>query len=75
MGEESLTFRVASEKREALDRLAQAMDRDRTDLLNAAIDAYLAVHDWQRTHIEEGLRQADAGKFAGDEEIARAFRR
>jgi RHH-type transcriptional regulator, rel operon repressor / antitoxin RelB len=62
-------------KREALDALAQAQDRDRTYVLNEAIDAYLEVHQWQIEHIKEGIRQADAGQFASDAAVATAFSR
>jgi RHH-type rel operon transcriptional repressor/antitoxin RelB len=62
-------------KREALDALAQAQDRDRTYVLNEAIDAYLEVHQWQIEHIKEGIRQADAGQFASDATVATAFSR
>jgi predicted transcriptional regulator len=75
MAQETLTFETDSEKRVALDRIARATRRDRSDVLNAAIEAYLAVHDWQIEHIEQGLREADAGDFAGSDEVARAFRR
>ena len=33
------------------------------------------LRQWQRTQIEKGIRQADAGKFASDAEVARAFAR
>jgi RHH-type rel operon transcriptional repressor/antitoxin RelB len=62
-------------KREALDALAQAQDRDRTYVLNEAIDAYLEVHQWQIEHIKEGIRQADAGQFGSDAAVATAFSR
>jgi predicted transcriptional regulator len=32
-----------------------------------------AIEAWQINHIREGLRQADAGEFASDEEIALVF--
>jgi predicted transcriptional regulator len=72
---ETVTFRMDGEKREALDRLAAALDRDRSYLLNEAVAAYLDVHAWQIAHIEEGLRQATAGDFADDAEVAAAWRR
>lgn len=75
VAKETLTFRTDREKRQALDEIARGLDRDRSWVLNAAIDAYLDVHGWQVARIEEGLRQARAGEFATDEEVARAFRR
>jgi predicted transcriptional regulator len=71
----AITVRLDPGKRTALDDLARAMSRDRSFLVNEAIDAYLAVHRWQTAHIQEGLRQAEAGEFAGDDEIAAAYAR
>jgi predicted transcriptional regulator len=31
------------------------------------------ANEWQLAHIEEGLRQAEAGEFATDDEIRAAF--
>ena len=54
---------------------AAALDRDRSYLLNEAIDAYLEVHQWQIRHIQEGIREADAGEFASEAQVAAAFAR
>ena len=75
MSKTTVTFRVDEAKRQALDRLAEAMDRDRSYVLNEAVTAYLEAQAWQLRHIEEGLRQAEAGEFASDEEVAKALRR
>jgi predicted transcriptional regulator len=75
MARDAITVRMDAEKRAALDALARATDRDRSYLINEAVDAYLAVHRWQIGHIEEGLRQAQAGEFATDEEVAAAYAR
>lgn len=72
---ESVTFRLDAEKRAELDAMGKALDRDRSYLLNEAVDAYLEVHRWQLAHIREGVRQADAGELASDEEVAAAFDR
>lgn len=75
MGTETLTFRIDTETREALDRLAAASARDRSSLLNEAVRTYLDVHAWQVAHIEDGLRQAEAGEFAADVEVESAWKR
>lgn len=75
MPRDSVTFRLDAAKRAELDAVAKAMDRDRSYVLSEAVDAYLDVHRWQVAHIHEGLRQADAGEFASDEEVAAAFDR
>jgi len=73
MNQETITFCLDSEKTKAIDDIALGTDRDRTYVINEAIDAYLEVHQWQLDHIKEGLRQADAGEFASDDEVAAAF--
>ncbi len=78
MSRETISFRLESEKREALDAVATALDRDRSYIINEAIEneaieAYLDVHRWQLEHIREGLRQADAGEFATEAEMKATF--
>ncbi len=69
----TISFRLDSEKREALDAVASVLDRDRSYILNEAIDAYLDVQQWQIEHIRKGLRQANAGQFATEAEMKAAL--
>ena len=73
MGKSTITFRVEDDKKVALDEIADGLNRDRSYVLNEAVSAYIETHRWQIEHIKEGLRQADAGEFASDEEVAAAF--
>ena len=75
MDKTTVTFRIDSDMKDALDAIAEGMDRDRSYVLNEAVSAYLDIHRWQIDHIKEGLRQADAGEFATEAEVAAAFRR
>ncbi len=75
MAQDIITFNLDTEKRKVLDQIAYSMERERTDILNDAIDAYLEIYQWQLDHIKEGLRQADRGEFATEEEMAAAFAR
>lgn len=70
-----VTFRMDAKKRAALDAIAAGKDRNRSYVLNEAVDSYLDVHLWQIDHIEAGLREAKAGKFATEAEVKRAFAR
>jgi predicted transcriptional regulator len=72
---EILTVRVAPETREALDALAAAVDRDRSYLVNEALTAYWQIHRWHIEHIGRGLKEADAGLFAPESEITKAFKK
>jgi RHH-type rel operon transcriptional repressor/antitoxin RelB len=72
---ETITVRLEAAKRAELDELARTTSRDRSFLVNEAIDAYLAVHRWQIAHIEQGLRQANVGEFASEDQVNAAFAR
>jgi predicted transcriptional regulator len=71
----TVSFRLEPEKVAALDRLAKAQTRDRTFLLNEAVDAYLDAQHWQIEHIKEGVTQADAGMGRDHEEVRAKWRR
>jgi predicted transcriptional regulator len=75
MTKETISFRIDREKKIALDDIADELDRDRSYVINEAVDAYLEVRQWQLEHIREGLRQAQAGEFATEEEVRQAFAR
>ena len=71
MAEETISVRIPSEKKAALDAIAAQTDRDVSLVIEEAVTAYLDLHAWQRAHIEEGVRQADAGEFASEAEVDR----
>lgn len=73
MGKENITFRIDSEKKLALEAIAKGINRDRSYVLNEAIDAYLEMHQWQIAEIHKGIAEADAGDFASDEEVMATF--
>ena len=69
MEKQTISFRLDSDKVDALDVLAKALDRDRTYILNAAVEAYLDVQQWQLEHIKASIKQADAGQLIEHREI------
>lgn len=68
-------MRVEDNTRSALDALADALDRDRSYLVNEALDAYLETHRWQVEHIKQGLREADAGQFVDERQVRKVIAR
>jgi RHH-type rel operon transcriptional repressor/antitoxin RelB len=72
---QTLTFRTEVKTRERLDQIAQAMERDRSYILNQAIDTYLDIYNWQIEHIEAGQKQARNGEFVAEKEWRSAFNR
>ena len=73
MQKNTVAFRLEGGKKRALDSIAKELDRDRSWVINDAIDAYLETHRWHLGHIKEGLRQAKAGEFASEGEVKAAF--
>jgi predicted transcriptional regulator len=73
MSKENVTFRLDRQKRAALDTIAAGMDRDRSYVLNEAINLYLEMHQWQIQEIQKGIEEADAGDFATDEAVQAVF--
>jgi len=63
MDKQTISFRLDAKKVDALDTLAETLDRDRSYLLNEAVDAYLDLQQWQIEQIAEGLRQANSGNL------------
>ena len=69
MAEGVFTVRIALEKQQQLDALAQALDRSRNWLVGEAIDQYLAVQAWQLAQIQAGLAEAEAGQLVPHEQV------
>jgi predicted transcriptional regulator len=70
----SVTFRLDDDKLQFLDQLAKSQDRDRSYLINQAVEDYLDVRRWQIEQIKKAVADADAGKFASPEEVEAFFR-
>ena len=73
MTKETITFRVDQVKREALDAIAASLARDRTYVLNEAINVYIQMYSWQIEEIEKAVVEADEGDFASNEEVETVF--
>jgi predicted transcriptional regulator len=71
----TVSFRLDAQTVAQLDELAEAQARDRTFLLNEAVSAYLDTQRWQIEHIQEGVRQADAGMGAPHQQVVARWRR
>ncbi len=74
-GQKTISFRMRAEAVETLDALAETMDRDRTYLLNEAVERYLELNEYHIKLIEKGLRAAEAGDFVPDAEMKKLIAR
>jgi predicted transcriptional regulator len=70
----TVTFRIDDDKLRFLDELAKSQDRDRSYLINQAVEGYLEVRRWHIEEIKKAVAEADAGKFAAPEEVEAFFR-
>lgn len=75
MGDRSLRLDVADETFEGLERLARETGRSPAEVAREAVQRYVEYESWKAEKIERGLRAADAGEFASDEEMGTAFDR
>jgi len=73
MTTEAFSVRADPKKVRKLDKLAAQQDRSRNYLVNQAIDQYLDLLAWQDERIKEGIKAADAGRFASDAEMDAIF--
>ena len=71
----TVTARIDEATQSSLDKLAKATARSRSWLVAEAVRRYVEEESWQIAAIEEGVRQADAGNFAGKDEVKAAFAR
>jgi RHH-type transcriptional regulator, rel operon repressor / antitoxin RelB len=71
----SVSFRTGKTKLRKLDALARQQKRDRTQLIEEAIDQYIELQKFHLERIDEGIHAADRGDFATDEEVLAEFAR
>lgn len=71
----TVTARIDEDTQDKLEKLAKATERSRSWLVADAVRRYVDQETWQVAAIEEGVRQADAGKFASDKQVKKAFTR
>jgi predicted transcriptional regulator len=69
----TMTVRLPVDVKQRLDRLAQTTARSKSWLASDAIAEYVKSQEWQIAEIEAGIREADAGEFAGADEVAAVF--
>ena len=67
----TISFRISEDKVAALDSIASAMDRDRSYLLNEAVESYLQDQQRFATLVEEGREDLRQGRFLSQDEVER----
>lgn len=71
MEKQLISFRLAAEKVAALDSLADSLDRDRSYLINEAVEDYLEVQRYHLERIQAGIKAADDGEVLDHADVKR----
>jgi predicted transcriptional regulator len=58
---------------DGLDELAAGRGKTRAEIAEEAVGRYLEYERWFMERVDEGVRQADAGEFATDDEVDQVF--
>jgi predicted transcriptional regulator len=64
-----ISFRIAPDKVSELDAIAKAMNRDRSYLLNEAVESYLNEQRRIVAMVEAGLEASRKGELIDDEDV------
>jgi len=65
----NVTCRMDRDRVDALDELGKCFHRDRSYLVNEAVEEYLARQEWQIAEAKRSLADVKAGKFLTEEEF------
>ncbi len=71
----TMTVRLEDDVKDRLDVLAQATHRSKSFLAAEAIRVFVESNEWQITEIRTALKEADAGDFASDKDVASLARK
>jgi predicted transcriptional regulator len=66
----TMTIRLEDEVKDRLDRLADSTNRSKSYLAAEAIREFVEANEWQIAEIRAALKEADAGDFASDKDVA-----
>lgn len=66
----SVSIRLESDLNEKLAAVASRLDRPKSWVIQQALKEFVDLQLWQIAAIEEGLRDADAGRLVKHEDVA-----
>ena len=69
MPRKTVSFHTDAKKVQALDALASMQERDRSYVLNEAVDIYLDLQSYHIRLVEQGIAEAEAGKLVDHNEV------
>ena len=71
----TMTIRLEDDVKDRLDVLAEATHRSKSFLAAEAIRAFVESNEWQIAEIRSAVKEADAGDFASDKDVAALARK
>jgi RHH-type rel operon transcriptional repressor/antitoxin RelB len=71
----TMTLRLDDDVKERLDRLADATQRSKSFLAAEAIREFVENNEWQIREIKAALKEANAGDFSSDDDVAALARK
>ena len=66
----TMTVRIDEEMKARLEKLAGATQRSKSFLAAQAIQEFIEINEWQIREVRAALKEAAAGDFATDAEVA-----
>ena len=66
----AITVRLDDDVKDRLDVLAEATHRSKSFLAAEAIRVFVESNEWQIAEIRTALKEADAGDFASEKDVA-----
>jgi predicted transcriptional regulator len=73
--QKTISFRLPAEAVETRDAMAESLDRDRSYLLNEAVEHYLELNQYHAGLIAKGMRAAKEGKFVAHAEVKKMIQK
>ena len=65
-----VSVRLQPELNDQVSAIAAALDRPKSWVIEQAVRDFVAIQEWQLAAIEEGIREADAGRVVAHEDVA-----
>ena len=65
----TISFSTFEEKKQELDKIAESRHRDRSYILNEAIDQYLDLQNWKSERTAEAIASLNRGRFLTTEQV------
>lgn len=71
----TVSAKLDSEVAKKLELLVKATARSKSFLVAEAIESYVEDQAWQIKAIEEGIKEAEGGKFATERQVKKTFKK